>query len=61
MTQPRRKKISFTAQEKVQKPVKVEFYTKSGERVSFEGHASVNKPVKVEFYAKGENNKNKEK
>jgi hypothetical protein len=54
MSQQRREKISFTAEKKVPKPVRVEFYTKGGERVSFKGHKDVTKPVKVEFYAKKE-------
>jgi hypothetical protein len=48
----RRSKISFTAEKKVSKPVRVEFYTKQGEAVSFKGHKQVSKPVRVEFYAK---------
>lgn len=54
MTDQRREKISFTAEKKVSKPVKVEFYTKSGDKVSFSGHQQVNKPVRVEFYVKKE-------
>lgn len=52
MARQRREKISFTAEKKVSKPVKVEFYTKEGERISFKGHQKVKKPVRVEFYAK---------
>jgi len=52
MSKQRREKISFVADQKVSKPVKVEFYTKEGEKVSFKGHQKVTKPVKVEFYAK---------
>jgi len=52
MSKHRRDKISFTAEKKVSKPVKVSFYTKAGEKVSFKGHQDVKKPVKVEFYAK---------
>jgi len=42
---------------KVSKPVKVEFYTKDGEKVLFKGHKKVTKPVKVEFYAKRDKKK----
>jgi hypothetical protein len=52
MSQQRREKISFIAEKKVTKPVKVEFYTKKGEKVTFKGHQQVKKPVKVEFYVK---------
>ena len=52
MSKQHREKVSFIAEKKVPKPVKVEFYTKSGERVSFKGHKEITKPVKVEFYAK---------
>ena len=52
MSKQRRQKVEFTADAKVSKPVKVEFYTKDGEKVSFKGHKEVTKPVKVEFYAK---------
>lgn len=52
MSKQRRERISFVADRKVSKPVKVEFYTKEGEKVSFKGHQKVTKPVKVEFYAK---------
>ena len=48
----RRRKIEFVAEKKVSKPVKVEFFTKDGEKVSFKGHQDVKKPVKIEFYAK---------
>ena len=51
----RREKISFVAEKKVTKPVKVEFYTKDGKKVKFKGHEEVKKPVKIEFYAKKEN------
>ncbi len=57
MSKPRREKISFIAERKVSKPVKVEFYTKDGERVLFKGHKNVEKPVKVEFYAKKDKQK----
>lgn len=57
MAKPRREKISFIAEKKVSKPVKVEFYNKEGEKVSFKGHKQVTKPVKVEFYAKREKKK----
>jgi len=52
MSKQRREKVLFIAEKKVPKPVKVEFYTKSGERVFFKGHKEVTKPVRVEFYAK---------
>ncbi len=52
MSKQRREKISFVAERKVTKPVKVDFYTKRGERVSFQGHKQVTKPVRVEFYVK---------
>ena len=48
----RREKIKFVAEKMISKPVKVEFYTKSGEKVSFKGHREVKKPVRIEFYAK---------
>lgn len=57
MAQQRRQKVEFTADKKVSKPVKVEFYTKDGEKVSFKGHKDVTKPVKIEFYAKREKKK----
>ena len=57
MSQQRRQKVEFTADKKVSKPVKVEFYTKDGEKVSFRGHKDVTKPVKIEFYAKREKKK----
>jgi len=46
-----KKKVAFTAQKQVKKPVKVEFYTKTGEKVSFKGSQKITKPVKVNFYA----------
>jgi len=52
MAKQRRQKIEFIAEKKVPKPVKVEFYTKNGERKSFNAIKKVPKPVKVEFYAK---------
>lgn len=52
MSKQRREKIEFVAEKKVSKPVRVEFYTKSGEKVSFKGHREGIKPVKIEFYAK---------
>ena len=48
----RREKISFTANKQVAKPVRVEFYTKSGDRVSFKAEKQVTKPKRIEFYAK---------
>lgn len=52
MPKSRRQKISFSAKKRVSKPVKVEFFTKTGQKVSFRGHKKITKPVKVEFYAK---------
>jgi len=52
MSKQQREKISFTADKKVSKPVRVEFHTKEGERVAFKAHEKVSKPVRVEFYAK---------
>jgi len=49
--------VEFTAQEKVSKPVRVEFYTKAGKKVEFKGHQDVSQPVKVEFYAKKDKKK----
>ena len=57
MSQQRRQKVEFTADKKVSKPVKVEFYTKDGDKVSFKGHKEVTKPVKIEFYAKRDKKK----
>ena len=51
MSGQRRHKVAFTAQKKVSKPVKVEFYS-SGGKISFTARKQVVKPVKVEFYAK---------
>ncbi len=52
MSKRRREKISFVADKKVSKPVKVAFYTKEGEKISFKGHKEVTRPVRVEFYAR---------
>ena len=57
MSQQRRQKVEFTADKKVSKPVKVEFYTKDGDKVSFKGHKEITKPVKIEFYAKRDKKK----
>ena len=57
MSQQRRQKVEFTAEKKVSKPVKVEFYTKDGDKVLFKGHKEVTKPVKIEFYAKRDKKK----
>ena len=57
MSQQRRQKVEFTADKKVSKPVKVEFYTKDGDTVLFKGHKEVTKPVKIEFYAKRDKKK----
>jgi hypothetical protein len=52
MSKKQRQKVSFIAEKKVSKPVKIKFYTSGGQKVSFTGHKQVKKPVKVEFYAK---------
>lgn len=52
MPKPKRQKVSFIAQKKASKPVRVEFFTKTGQKVSFRGHKKITKPIKVEFYAK---------
>jgi len=52
MSKRRRQKVSFVAQKQVTKPLRVEFYTKTGKKVSFKGHKKITKPVRVEFYAK---------
>jgi len=52
MSKTRRKKVSFIADKKIAKPVKVKFYTGKGEKVSFVAKKKVVKPVRVEFYAK---------
>ena len=52
MSSGRRKKVSFVASKKVVKPVKVKFYTRTGQKVSFTAKKKVIKPVKVKFYAK---------
>lgn len=57
MSKQRREKISFTADKKVSKPVKVEFYNKEGEKVAFKAHKQVTKPVRVEFYVKRDKKK----
>ena len=57
MSKQRREKIEFVADQKVSKPVKVEFYTKDGDKVSFKGHKEITKPVKIEFYAKRDKKK----
>ncbi|MBI5005474.1 MAG: hypothetical protein HZC03_02640 [Candidatus Lloydbacteria bacterium] len=57
MSKQRREKISFVADRKVSKPVKVEFYTKDGEKVAFKAERQVTKPVRVEFYAKKDKKK----
>ena len=48
----RRQKVSFVVKKRISKPVKIEFYTKTGKKVSFKGHKKITKPVRVEFYAK---------
>ena len=52
MSKHYREKILFKATKSVPKPVKVKFYTKSGEKVSFTATKNVPKTIKVEFYAK---------
>lgn len=48
----RRKRVTFKANKKVTKPVKVSFKTKAGQKVSFKAHESVTKPVTISFLAK---------
>ena len=48
----RRKKVSFTAKKTIKKPVKIKFYTKTGNKVSFTAKKKIKKPVRVEFYVK---------
>lgn len=57
MPKQRRQKIEFTADKKMSKPIKVEFYTKDGEKVAFKAEKQVIKPVHVEFYAKKDKKK----
>lgn len=52
MSKPTRKKVSFVARKQVAKPVRVKFYTRSGQKVSFAAKKKAVKPVKVQFYAK---------
>ena len=52
MPKQRRQKVVFIAKRQVKKPVRVEFYTKTGKRVSFRAHKKMTKPIRVEFYAK---------
>ena len=52
MSKARKEKVSFIAQKKVIKPVRVKFYTREGEKVSFKASKEIKKPVKVEFYAR---------
>ena len=49
-----RTKVSFTAHKKVNRPTKVTFYTREGDRVSFKARVTVKKPVRIQFYAKKE-------
>lgn len=44
-------RVSFIAEKKVSKPIKVDFQTKSGE-VKFKAHKTVKAPVRVSFKAK---------
>lgn len=48
----RRKRISFIADRQIKKPVRVEFYTKSGDKVIFKAEKQIKKPTRIEFYAK---------
>ena len=52
VSKQRRGKIEFVADQKISKPVKVEFYTKDGEKVPFKKRKGATKPVKVEFYTR---------
>ena len=52
MAKERRKKVTFTVTEKVNKPKVVNFATKSGNYVRFTATEKVNKPKVVKFYAK---------
>ncbi len=52
MSKSRRKRVSFIANKKIVKPVRVKFYTRNGKEVSFIAKKKVVKPIKVEFYAK---------
>jgi len=52
MPKERLQKVTFKATAVVSKPVKVEFYTKKGERVSFQAKKDIPKIVKVQFLAK---------
>ena len=45
-----REKVSFIANKKEIKPVRVKFHTSKGEKVSLKATKEVKKPVKVEFY-----------
>lgn len=53
-----KKKVSFWATKKVQKPVRVRFVNKSGELVSFKAKKKVSIPKKVTFYAKPKKRRN---
>lgn len=50
MSKKRRQKVSFIANKRVIKPIRVKFYTRSGKKISFISKKKVVKPVKVEFY-----------
>jgi hypothetical protein len=56
MAKSRRKTVSFTAKKKVSKPMRVNFYTRTGEKVSFTAKMKVTKPVRVKFYVKKKKN-----
>ena len=48
----RREKVTFTANKKVSKPVRVAFRTSTGKKVSLKAIKKFSKPVKVSFYRK---------
>lgn len=48
----RRQRVTFKAQKKVTKPVKVSFKTRAGEKISFKAKKTITKPVKVSFLTK---------
>lgn len=50
------KKFKFV---KYQKPVRVDFYTKEGEKIAFLPNQKVSKPMKVEFYQRNKKQKMK--
>lgn len=52
MSTHRRERITFKATKIVSKPVKVGFYTESGQKVEFKAHKNMPKSVKIDFLAK---------